>query len=104
MNPVTEFCSYVFMGNFSPVDRDEFKKHNQNGESEASLFKRFRPGHRAEVFIWENSHLGYRDLGRKHRYFYKEKSGKARSQKPSQPGQPGSYEEALNLQEFGGFY
>ena len=93
MNPVTEFCSYVFMGNFSPVDRDEFKKHNQNGESEASLFKRFRPGHRAEVFIWENSHLGYRDLGRKnqnlgnrvstHWYFYKEKSGKVRSRKPS---------------------
>ena len=52
MNPVTEFCSYVFMGNFSPVDRDEFKKHDQNGESKASLFKRFRPGHRAEVFIW----------------------------------------------------
>ena len=30
-----------------------------------------------------------------HRYFYKEKSGEARSRKPSQPGRPGSYEEAL---------
>ena len=30
-----------------------------------------------------------------HRYFYKEKSGEARSRKPSQPGWPGSYEEAL---------
>ena len=25
----------------------------------------FRPGHRAGVFIWENFHPGYRDLGRK---------------------------------------
>ena len=31
-----------------------------------------------------------------HRYFYKEKSGEARSRKPSQPGWPGSYEEALS--------
>ena len=31
-----------------------------------------------------------------HRYFYKEKSGEARSRKPSQPGWPGSHEEALN--------
>ena len=31
-----------------------------------------------------------------HRYFYKENSGEKRSQKPSQPGWPGSYEEALN--------
>ena len=30
-----------------------------------------------------------------HRNFCKEKSGEARSRKPSQPGQPGSYEEAL---------
>ena len=27
----------------------------------------FRPGHRAGVFIWENFHPGYRDLGRKNR-------------------------------------
>ena len=32
-----------------------------------------------------------------HRYFYKEKSGEARYRKPSQPGWPGSYEEALSL-------
>ena len=32
-----------------------------------------------------------------HRYFYKEKSGEAKSRKPSQPGWPGSYEEALNV-------
>ena len=32
-----------------------------------------------------------------HRYFNKEKSGEARSRKPSQPGWPGSYEEALSL-------
>ena len=31
-----------------------------------------------------------------HQYFYKEKSGEARSRKPSQPGWPGSYEEAFN--------
>ena len=27
------------------------------------LVEIFRPGHRARVFIWENSHPGYRDLG-----------------------------------------
>ena len=36
-------------------------------ESEAILFKNFRPGHWAGVFIWENFHPGYRDLGRKKR-------------------------------------
>ena len=36
-----------------------------SGESEAILSKMFRPGHRAGVFIWENFHPGYRDLGRK---------------------------------------
>ena len=35
-----------------------------------------------------------------HRYFYKEKSSEAGSRKPSQPGWPGSYEEALNLSYF----
>ena len=39
-----------------------------SGESEAILSKIFRPGHRAGVFIWENSHPRYRDLGRKNRY------------------------------------
>ena len=29
------------------------------------LFKKFRPGQPAGVFIWENFHPGYRDLGRK---------------------------------------
>ena len=32
-----------------------------------------------------------------HWYFYKERSGEVRSQKPSQPGLPGSYEEALKV-------
>ena len=32
-----------------------------------------------------------------HRKFCKEKSGKARSRKPSQPGRPGAYEEALRI-------
>ena len=36
-------------------------------ESEAILFKKFRPGHRAGVFTWEDFHPGYRDLGRKNR-------------------------------------
>ena len=31
--------------------------------------KRFVPVIRAEVFIWENFHPGYRDLGRKNRDF-----------------------------------
>ena len=34
-------------------------------ESDAILFKKFRPGDRAGVFIWENFHSGYRDIGRK---------------------------------------
>ena len=36
-------------------------------ESEAILFKKFRLGHWAGVFIWENFLPGYRDLGRKTR-------------------------------------
>ena len=36
-----------------------------SGESEAILSKMFCPGHRAGVYIWENFHPGYRDLGRK---------------------------------------
>ena len=39
-----------------------------SSESEAILSKMFRPGHRAGVFIWENFHPGYRDLGRKNRH------------------------------------
>ena len=35
--------------------------------SEAILFKKFRPGHWAGVFKWENFHPGYRDLDRKNR-------------------------------------
>ena len=38
-----------------------------SGESKAILSKMFRPGHRARVFIWEDFHPGYRDLGRKNR-------------------------------------
>ena len=37
-------------------------------KSEAILSKKFRPGYpRAVMFIWENFHLGYRDLGSKNR-------------------------------------
>ena len=36
-------------------------------ESDAILFKKFRPGDRAGVFIGENVHPGYRDIGRKNR-------------------------------------
>ena len=36
-------------------------------ESDAILFKKFRPGDRAGVFIWENFDPGYRDIGRKNR-------------------------------------
>ena len=89
-------------------------------ESEASLFKRFRPGNRAGVFISGVSYAkifipateisvakdeisvtgSARPLIWTHRYFYKEKSGEARSRKPSQPGRPGSYEEALRVYTF----
>ena len=33
-------------------------------ESDTILFKKFRPGERAGVFMWENFHPGYRDIGR----------------------------------------
>ena len=62
--------------------------------SEAILFKKFRPGHRAGVFIWENFHPGYRDLGRKNRDMntsinIQRKEWQApRSRKLSQPGRP----------------
>ena len=39
-------------------------------ESDAILFKKFRPGDRVGEFIWENFHPGYRDtwdIGRKNR-------------------------------------
>ena len=49
-------------------------------KTEISLTEPARP------FIWT------------HRYFYKEKSGEARSRKPSQPGWPGSYEEGLSVE------
>ena len=112
----------VHMENFSPVDRDEFKKHKHNQHIlvialstlvtlliklihillkwkniqdqyytilaamlwKAILFKSFVPITR--LLIWT------------HRYFYKEKSGEARSRKPSQSGWLGSYEEALKDQ------
>ena len=37
--------------------------HYLHCESEAILWKMFRPGHQAGVLIWENFHPGYRDLG-----------------------------------------
>ena len=167
MSPVTGLARLpgrilwcVHMGNFSPVDRSEFKKHNQNGGTtcivrdchsfvescnftnkanshtpneeihtrpklcrfglyvvRATLFclKRFVPvtglqcSYR-KIFIpitetsvakTDISVAGpSRPLIWTHRYFYKEKSSEAGSRKPSQPGWPGSYEEALNLSYF----
>ena len=72
-------CSY---GKFQP-GRDEFRKHNQiltrqklcylgRSVSKAKLFslsKKFRSSHRTGVFIWENFHPGYRDVGHKNRAF-----------------------------------
>ena len=37
-------------------------------ESDAILFKKFRRGYQAGVFICENFHPGYQDIGRKNRY------------------------------------
>ena len=34
-------------------------------ESDVILFKKFRPGDGAGVFIWENFHPGYRDISHK---------------------------------------
>ena len=36
-------------------------------DSDTILFKKFRPGDRDGVFIWENFHPGYRDIGGKNR-------------------------------------
>ena len=63
-------------------------------EREPILFKKFRPGHQAGVFIWETfipvTEISVteptRPLIRTHRHFYNEKSGAARSRERSQPG------------------
>ena len=60
---------------------------------------------RAEVFLWEKFHPGYRDyqpdLTYEHiEFFYEGNIGEARSRKLSQPGWPGSYEEVLCLWNF----
>ena len=70
-------------------------------ESDAILFKKFRPDDWAGVFIWENFPPGYRDIGRKKQDLcnraspashmntsicLQRKGGEARSWKPSQPG------------------
>ena len=57
------------------------------------------PGIRAGVFIWEKF-PAWLPRSRSHRYFCKEKSGEARSRKTSQPGRPGSYEEAFCICQF----
>ena len=64
------------------------------------------PGNRDEVFIWQNFEPGWknRDLGNRASQpshmnttkILQRIKGEARSRKPGQPGQPGSYEEALN--------
>ena len=77
-----------------------------------ALLRRIHPGNRDEVFIWQNfssplteipvgkTEITVTELGRPliwtHRKFYKGFRVKARSRKPGQPGQPGSYEEALS--------
>ena len=74
------------------------------------LRKKNRPCCRARAFIWENFQPCYRGHTRKTRdlgnragpafhdlieFFYTMKSGEARPRKLSQPGWPGSYQEAL---------
>ena len=70
--------------------------------------RRIHPGNRDEVFIWQNfprsrlekTEISVTEPGRPliwpHRKFYKGFRSKARSRKPGQPGQQGSYEEALS--------
>ena len=74
--------------------------------SEAILFKRFRPGHWAGVFI-RGVHMGKFSsrLPRSASHmntsiFLQRKEREARSRKPSQPGWRGSYEEALYAQKW----
>ena len=77
-----------------------------------ALLRRIHPGNRDEVFIWQNfpaclprsrlekTEISVTEPGRPliwpHRKFYKGFRSKARSRKPGQPGQQGSYEEALS--------
>ena len=63
---------------------------------ECSYGKIFIPVNEISVAKTEISVTGpARPLLWTHRCFYKEKTGEARYRKPSQPGWPGSYEEAL---------
>ena len=59
------FCILLWSGNTYKSNFIPFWP--LSGESEGILSKMFRPGQRAVVFIWENFHPGYRDLGRKNR-------------------------------------
>ena len=115
------FCSY---GKFNPGYRDEkCPKGPQNTRGIAFRLVSDLTSAVENVASWtvpvsglecsygKNFQLGYRDLGRKnrdlgnrasppshmntHRNFCKEKSGEARSRKPSQSGRPGSYEDAF---------
>ena len=78
-------------------------------ENEAMLTKTFRLSNRAGVLIWENFHPGLYvveiSVGKAEtsaadmnmlKLIPRMFSGVPRSRKPSQPGQPGSCEEALN--------
>ena len=76
----------------------------------ARIHLAIHPGNRDKVFIWQNFQPAFteisvgkteiagtepaRPLIRTHRKFYKGFRGKARSRKPGQPRQPGSYEKA----------
>ena len=123
------FCSY---GKFHPGYRDEkCPKGHQNTRGTAfrpvsdltshAQLKLFRPGIRAGVFIWEEFEKFPARLPRSRSqkprsrlpgqpaFSYEHieifvKSGGARSRKPSQPGQPGSYEEALKVGSLGSYY
>ena len=73
-------------------------------ESEVILFKKFRPGHRAGVFRWENFHPGYRDLSNRASpvshmnvsIFLQRKEWRGEISKTEHARLPGSHEEALN--------
>ena len=117
MSPVTGLARLpgrilwcVHMENFNPVGPGWIQETQPKRTMGDKSVESWSPGHRAGVFIWEifipvteisvaKTEISVtgpaRPLIWTHRYFYKEKSGQARSLKPSQPGRPGSYEEAL---------
>ena len=85
---ITEFCG-VFIWEISA------RSTRMNSRNTTKMVATFRTLWTLVTLLIKLFRIPARPLIWTHRYFYKEKSGEARSRKPSQPGWPGSYEETL---------